>query len=136
MYRYAECVDNGDFEGVASLFANGRMTAPDGSVLAAGYDAMLAFYRDTLRIFPDTKTPQTQHIMSNLVVDIDETAHTATGTCYYTVMQKTDETPLQAIIAGRYRDRFARSDGHWEFRERQTLPFLYGDLGQHLTRHL
>lgn len=134
IFGYAECIDSGNFEGVAQVFANGRLIAPDGSVLAEGYDEMLAFNRATLRIYPDTNTPLTQHIMSNLVINIDDDKDTATSTCYYTVLQKTDDAPLQPIIAGRYRGRFERSRGAWELRERQALPFLYGDLSRHLLQ--
>ena len=134
MYRYAECVDAGDFAGVAELFAHGRMIAPDGSVLAEGYDGMLAFCREEIRLYPETNTPLTQHVMSNLVIDGEGNEDTASSTCYYTVFQKTDTLPLQAIITGRYRDTFERSNGTWRFRERQTLPQLFGDLSKHLTR--
>jgi len=134
VYRYAECIDNGDLAGVAELFANGRMTAPDGSILAEGFEDMLAFYQEIIRLYPETNTPQTQHVMSNLVVDVDENNGRATGSCYYTVFQKTNELPLQAIITGRYRDTFELREGSWQFRERQTLPQLVGDLSKHLMR--
>jgi len=134
VYRYADCVDTGDFAGVAELFANGRLVAPDGLVLAAGYDGMLAFCRDTLRLYPETNTPLTQHVMSNLVLDVDDDNGKATGRCNYTVFQKTDELPLQPIITGRYRDTFVRSDRSWQFLERQTLPQLVGDSSKHLLR--
>ncbi len=134
VYRYADCVDAGDFSGIAGLFANGRLIAPDGSVLAEGYGGMLAFCQNEIRLYPDTNTPLTQHVMSNLVLDVDDENGQAASRCNYTVFQKTDELPLQAIITGRYRDRFARSDGSWQFLERQTLPQLIGGLSKHLLR--
>ena len=134
VYRYAECIDSGDFEGLARLFANGRMLAPDGSVLAEGFDDMLAFLKETVRIYPDSGTPKSQHVMSNLVIDVDDGADIARATCYYTVFQRADDLPLQAVIGGRYRDRFRRSESDWRFEERQTLPLLFGDLSQHVLR--
>ncbi len=135
MYRYAECVDAGDFAGVAELFANGRMIAPDGTVLAEGYDGMLTFYNNTLRLYPDSNTPLTQHVISNLTIGIDEGKNRASGRCCYTVFQKADHFPLQPIIAGRYHDVFERSDGRWRFSERKTLPRLVGDLSKHLLQY-
>ena len=135
VYCYAECVDAGDFAGVAELFANGRMIAPDGTVLAAGYDDMLAFYNNTLRLYPESNTPLTQHVISNVIIDIDEGKNRASGRSRYTVFQKTDEFPLQPIIAGRYHDQFELSEGRWRFVERQTLPSLVGDLSKHLLKY-
>ena len=134
-YGYAERLDGGDLEGVAELFAHGRMTGPDGSVLAEGYDDMLSFLRDLIRLYPPANTPLTQHVMSNLVLDIDEHASQASGTCYYTVFQKTADTPLEPIISGRYRDEFRRVDGTWCFETRQQVPLLIGDLSRHVTRY-
>jgi len=50
------------------------------------------------------------------------------------VLQATDALPLQPIITGRYRDRFARDDvGGWRFAERRFFVDLVGDLREHLT---
>jgi hypothetical protein len=135
IYNYAELIDGGNLEGVARLFAHGRMTGPDGSVLAEGFDDMLSFLSSIIRLYPPGNTPLTQHVMSNLVLDIDDDAGEASGTCYYTVLQKTDDTPLQAIIAGRYRDDYHRVDGKWFFDTRQQHPLLIGDMSRHVSRY-
>ena len=51
MYRYAECVDRADFDGLSSLFANGRI----GSTAAASDQGMTGeavgrFYAATNRV--------------------------------------------------------------------------------------
>jgi hypothetical protein len=52
----------------------------------------------------------------------------------YTVLQAVESTPLQPIIAGRYRDRFVRgADRGWRFAERRFVVDLVGDLSRHLT---
>jgi hypothetical protein len=51
----------------------------------------------------------------------------------YTVFQQTETLPLQAIIAGRYHDRFERLEHGWAFTERRFFVDLVGDLSQHLT---
>ena len=131
IHRYAKRVDDGDFAGVAELFSAGRIISADGTVLAQGFEAVHEFYSATVRLYPPHNTPLTQHVVSNLVLDIDE--HLANGSCQYTVFQCTDKLPLQPVIAGRYLDMFERSDGQWRFRERKMSPQLIGDLSQHLT---
>jgi len=39
---------------------------------------------------------------------------------------------LHPILAGEYRDRFARVDESWEFTERVFDARLFGDLSRHM----
>ena len=77
-------------------------------------------------------TPRTRHVTSNVLLQIDETAGTATGQCYVTVLQHTDELPLQVVFSGHYFDEFERVDGTWRFKSRRIRRPLLGDLSQHL----
>ena len=52
---------------------------------------------------------------------------------YFTVLQITGQG-LHPILAGEYRDRFARADGAWRFTERVFDPRLFGDLSRHMRR--
>ena len=73
------------------------------------------------------------HVIANPIIEVDETAGTATCRSYYTVLQATDSLPLQVIAAGRYHDNFERADGKWRFSYRDyTLFDLAGDLSDHL----
>lgn len=81
----------------------------------------------------DDGTPHTKHVTTNLVIDADEDAGTATARSYFTVFQQVDDFPLQAVIAGRYHDTFAKVDGEWRLTERVYLCDLFGDLSRHLT---
>lgn len=134
IHGYAACIDAGDFNGVAGLFARGRISAPDGTVLAEGYDDVLAFYRATVRLHPESGTPRTQHVVSNIVLSIDMKNGVAQSRSTYTVFQQTADLPLQAIVTGTYNDRFRCVEGRWCFRERKSTPNLVGELGQHLLR--
>ena len=58
-------------------------------------------------------------------------APVATARCYFTVLQVTG-LGLHPILAGEYRDRFARLDGRWQFTERVFDPKLFGDLSTHM----
>jgi hypothetical protein len=56
---------------------------------------------------------------------------TARARSYFTVLQVTGQG-LHPILAGEYRDRFARVDGRWRFTERVFDPRLFGDLSGHM----
>jgi ketosteroid isomerase-like protein len=132
VYGYAELIDNGDFAGVAALFADGEITVDGGTPAVRGSTAVQRLYEATTRIYAETGTPRTKHQSTNLVVDVDEAAGTATARSYYTVLQQTPSLPLQPIIAGRYRDDFSRAGGDWHFTRRHIVVDLVGDISQHL----
>ncbi|HEX6312499.1 MAG TPA: nuclear transport factor 2 family protein [Acidimicrobiia bacterium] len=132
---YAERIDAGDFSGVAELFAHARVTAQGVDTVHYGTDEVRAMYEGWTRVHDDG-TPRTKHVTTNLVVEVDEDAGTATCRSYFTVLQQTDALALQPIIAGRYHDSFERVDGTWRFAHRHMITDLVGDLSQHLTRRL
>jgi 3-phenylpropionate/cinnamic acid dioxygenase small subunit len=133
VYGYAERVDAGDFAGVAELFrhATYKGGGPDDPGVV-GADAVLAIQERMVRRYADG-TPRTKHVTTNLVIEADEDAGVATARSYFTVLQQVDDFPLQAVIAGRYHDRFERADGEWRLAERVILCDLIGDLSRHLT---
>ncbi len=131
IYRYAELIDAGDFEGVAELFRHAEILAPGSSdVAVAGYDAVLQMYRGSARIYEDCGTPKTRHLTTNVMVEVE--VDSASARSYFTVIQATDALPLQPIIAGRYHDEFVRSDAGWCFSRRSMLVDLLGDCSAHL----
>jgi 3-phenylpropionate/cinnamic acid dioxygenase small subunit len=133
IYGYAARVDAGDFAGLAQLFrhATYKGGGPDDPGVV-GADAVLAIQERMVRRYPDG-TPRTKHVTTNLVVDADEDAGTATARSYFTVLQQVGDFPLQAIIAGRYHDQFERVAGEWQLTERVIFCDLIGDLSHHLT---
>ena len=138
LHSYAERIDGGDFDGLADLFAHGRiLPSPSGSRTTAieGRAGVLAMYRAMTRLYPDG-TPRTRHVTTNAIVEVDEQTGTATARSYYTVFQQTDALPLQPIICGHYHDTFARIDGRWWFATRTMFVDLVGDLSHHLLREL
>lgn len=130
LHTYAERLDTGDLAGVAELFRHGRIEAAPG-VVFEGAEAVRSMYDSATRLYDDG-TPRTHHAITNVAVEVDPGAGTATSRAYYTVYQQTDELPLQAIIAGRYRDSFHRVDGEWCFEVREMFVDLTGDLSHHL----
>ena len=133
LYRYAELMDGGRFEDVVDeLFRHTRfIVGPDGAPTLGADEMLETFRRTTIRHADGTL--RTKHVITNPIVEVDEENATATCRSYYTVFQQTDSLPLQAIVSGRYSDRFERVDGRWRFCERDyTQVDLVGDLSQHL----
>lgn len=138
LYTYAERIDSGDLDGAAALFDHARVqvaSGPDGPVTvdAAGVRAV---WEGFIAIYPDG-TPRTKHVITNPIVEIDDAGTTATCRSYYTVLQQTDDFPLQVVCAGRYHDEFekvADGDGgsRWRYRFRDySLLDLQGDFRAH-----
>ncbi|MER7930288.1 nuclear transport factor 2 family protein [Streptomyces sp. NPDC096057] len=127
--RYAELVDDGDFAGLGALLADATFTGSGEPV--SGREAIEKMFRDTLIVYDDG-TPRTQHVTTNIAVDVDEEAGTAVSRAYVTVFQALPDLPLGPIAGGRYHDRFERRDGQWRFVERRVRINLVGDVSRHL----
>ena len=108
MYRYGEYVDLAQFDELGELFRHGVIRSDRGSGDLRG-DAVATFYRATNRVHADTGTLRTRHIASNVIVDVDDAASTATARSYFVVCQQTSVLPLQPIVSGRYHDTFTGS---------------------------
>jgi ketosteroid isomerase-like protein len=138
VYRYPELIDAGDFEGVGDLFAEAAIVFEAGvggehvTMELRGKREVQRSFESTTRRFPDDGTPHTRHLVSNPIVEIDEEAGTATCRSYITVLQRTDDFPLQPVWSNRYEDRFGRTDGRWHFVHRRGFAHLPGDTSQHL----
>ncbi|MEV6129097.1 nuclear transport factor 2 family protein [Streptomyces violaceusniger] len=126
--RYAELVDDGDFAGLGVLLAEAIFRGVGEPV--SGRDAIERMFQDTLIVYADG-TPRTQHVTTNVAIEVDEQAGTAASRSYVTVLQALPDLPLQPIAAGRYRDRFERREGQWRFVERRVRINLIGDVSRH-----
>jgi hypothetical protein len=129
VHTYAERLDAGDLAGVAQLFADASFRSEGGGHYQ-GSAAVLEVLTNRVRLYDGR--PRTKHVTTNLIVEVDESAGTATSRSYFTVFQAADGLPLQPIIAGRYHDRFARTGTTWRFADRCVIVDLAGDLSKHL----
>jgi hypothetical protein len=129
---YAERVDLGDFAAVGELFADAsyRALVPDGVSSMAGAEQVSQALRRMVLTYDGV--PATKHVTTNLIIDVDEPAGTATCRSYFTVLQAVGPLTLQPIIAGRYHDAFTRVDDVWRFSDRLIFSDLIGDLSHHL----
>ncbi len=135
LYTYAARIDAGDLDGVAALFAHGRIEAAPG-VTFEGRDEVRGMYEASTRLYPDDGTPKTKHMTTNVRVTVDDETGTAESDAYYSVCQATPDLPLQIIITGRYHDTFQRIEGQWWFDTRTMFVDQLGDLSHHLKYEL
>ncbi|HTR71444.1 MAG TPA: nuclear transport factor 2 family protein [Mycobacteriales bacterium] len=138
--RYCELMDEGDFDGLAALFDQGRLCDEFGSVFSTGSEQMAKMWRGQTMVYDGS--PRTKHVTVNSIIHVDEEAGTATARSSYVVFQglaghAASLLPLQPIITGRYWDSFGRAaDGSWHFTERRYLIDHQGNLSHHLSRTL
>jgi 3-phenylpropionate/cinnamic acid dioxygenase small subunit len=125
LYRYAELIDAGDFDGVGELLGRGNFMG------VRGASSIAKLFATTTRRFPEHgDTPRTRHLVQNPIVDVDGDAATSRST--FCVVQGTETVPLQPIVVGRYADSFARDEDGWYFTERKVDVELVGDVSAHL----
>lgn len=125
LYRYAELIDAGDFDGVGELLGRGSFMG------VAGAPAIAELFASTTRRFPEHgNTPRTRHLVLNPIVDVDGERATARST--FCVVQNTNAVPLQPIVVGRYADVFARDENGWYFTERTVDVEMVGNVSDHL----
>ena len=71
--------------------------------------------------------------MTNVMVDVSSDGSTATSRSYFTVLQAVPGAlTLQPVIAGRYRNAYACTDGPWRFTSVHIVIELVGDLAHHM----
>ena len=131
LYRYAELIDAGDFDGVGQLLARATF-AGTRSASTSGAEAIAKLFAMTTRRYPDHgNTPRTRHLVLNPIVELrgDGTATTRSTFC---VVQDTETVPIQPIVVGRYYDTFGHDDTGWFFTERNVEIQMIGDVSAHL----
>ena len=128
IYRYAELIDAGDFDGLGLLLGRASFGGPR-TPRVSGAQSIAGLFAMTTKRFPDG-TPKTRHLVLNPIVEAADDTATARST--FCVVQATDRVPLQPIVVGRYFDRFARDGDGWHFTERIADVEMTGDVSDHL----
>ncbi|MFA7587577.1 MAG: nuclear transport factor 2 family protein [Novosphingobium sp.] len=67
LYRYAECIDAGDLEGAAALFARARLFIGEREI---GPDEVLKLWRESILLYDGL--PRTKHVITNPIIEVDE----------------------------------------------------------------
>jgi 3-phenylpropionate/cinnamic acid dioxygenase small subunit len=129
LFRYAELVDAGDFDGVSALFDGAEvfMGGPDRPAVPG---TMVGQVMKKFVVLHDG-SPHTKHVVTNTIVEA-ESADRASTRSYFTVTQCVPgRFPLQMVASGRYHDRFEKTD-RWRFVRRTMLVDHHGDTSHHL----
>jgi 3-phenylpropionate/cinnamic acid dioxygenase small subunit len=130
LYRYAELIDAGDFDGVGHLLARSTFGGP-ASGAASGAEVIAKLFAKTTRRYPEhDNTPRTRHLVLNPIVEVD--GNTAVARSTFCVVQNTETVPLQPIVVGRYFDTFGCDEDGWYFTERTVDVEMVGDVSAHL----
>src|SRR5262245_30573467 len=129
---YVELLDRGDLDGLANVFAWATVRMQGGANELRGAEAYKEFIEQSVQFYDGV--PSTKHVVTNLLVEIDEDRRAATARSYYTAFQARPELPLQPILAGRFHDRLERDGDDWHIVERVIYADLVGDLRFHVER--
>jgi len=130
LFDYAERIDRGDIDGMARLFEHASYRAGEQPPIADW--KAVAQLNKSLVILYDDGTPKTQHVTTNVLIELDAGGATAAARSRFTVLQGAPGQALQVIVAGRYHDRFEKRAGAWRFSARHIFMDLLGDLSRHL----
>jgi len=87
VHAYAERLDAGDLDGVARLFDRAVWRSPEHPEGLRGAEAVRRVY-DGVRLYDGS--PRTKHVISNLVVEVDERRGRARSRCSFTVIHGVD----------------------------------------------
>ncbi len=130
LFRYAELVDGGDFDGVSALFDGARVFMGGAELPAVPGSAVGKVMQRFVILYDGV--PHTKHLVTNTILEVDDETHVSTRS-YFTVTQCVPgRFPLQTVASGRYHDRFHRTDC-WRFVERTMLVDHHGDTSHHLV---
>ena len=129
-HTYAYTFDGGDFDAFAALFEHGTLHLRGVDDPATGAAAVRRLVERCVILYDGT--PATNHLMHNLIVDVD--GDDARASTYVQVLQGLPDFPPQTIATGIYRDVLRRRDGVWTFAQRSIDGSLHGDVSRHLRR--
>ncbi len=130
VHSYARLLDRGDVDGVARLFEHSTWRSwPTGSTLH-GAAAVRPVYE---RLMAQDGGRPTKHLITNLSIDVEPGATTASSHCYWTVLQSAPGGRIHITLSGQYTDTFERADGGWRFTDRLITVDLTGGPSSPLT---
>ena len=132
VHRYGALLDAGDIDGVVALFSRATWrSAATGTVLRTP-EEIRGVYEG---IVMHDGSPRTRHLMTNVVVEIDDGADEATGHSTYTVLQSVGPgDPIEIVVVGRYEDHYARGADGWHLTDRLFFVDLQADTSRHFPR--
>lgn len=130
---YTHYMDAGDFAAMGRLFGDARVYDVNGKLFANGAEELEHFWLNALHLYDGT--PRTQHVTTNIVIDVAEDGRSAEARSTAVVFQAAPDQPLQPIVTGGYIDRFAYDENDvLRWIERHNSVNLVGHISRHLRR--
>lgn len=131
LYRYGLYIDEGKFDDAAALFKHGQIAMGAGHVMSDPKQ-IAAMWHGMVRTY-ECGTSRTRHIITNPIIEVDESLGTAKVLSCWTVIQQTADFPLQVVASGRYEDDFHKVTGEWCFKQKRYLGIDFlGDMSAHI----
>lgn len=116
---YAMACDLHQWDRLAALFERGKFHFAD----QPGPEGVLRWGREVCR--PDART---QHIISTVHVDVDDSGSHASGTCYLTLISHTED--IQVVSACYFDNEWELQDGRWWWTKHRIVPLFRGDTSR------
>jgi hypothetical protein len=130
IHSYALLLDGGDMDAVAALFARSTWRSEPAGRVLRGSEEVRPIYAQ-VKLYEGV--PRTKHLLTNLTVDVEPGASTASAHCYWTVLQNMEPgNPVEIILSGQYVDTFEKAEGAWRFADRLIKVDLTGDASRHM----
>jgi SnoaL-like domain len=124
-----DAADRGDFDRQADLLARAHVRYVHGETVLLDVNDRDAFRQAIIgatNIYEDG-TPRAHHVVSNIVIDVDDAIRHARSRCYTTVLRATKDMPLRPVYCGVFHDTFERDAEGWYFVDRLGEARLSGD---------
>lgn len=131
IYRYAELIDEGDFEGLGSLFSRGSLSFSPGGISLHGAVEVADFYQRVVQIDADTGTPRTVHRVYNSIITPASGGWQARSR--YDVLHRVNDTEVKLVAFGRYFDTFQVVANECCFKTRKVVSEFLGDTERHIN---
>ncbi len=130
LFAYCDGIDRGNLAATAELFGIDGLYGQIDGPAACGAAQVLAAMQRSVRMYDGV--PRTRHIVTNIVIDINDDQISAQSRSYVQVLHQAPGGELGPIAVGTYIDRVHLSGGSWKFAERRMMLELIGDMGTHL----
>ncbi|MGI9596044.1 MAG: nuclear transport factor 2 family protein [Acidimicrobiales bacterium] len=114
---YCWALDTGDWDALRTVFTNDAVTDL-GAGGQRGIEEIIARVSSALGPLDDS-----QHMVSNHQIRLGSDGDSATGRCYLHaqhIRHGVEGSPLY-VVAGRYEDRYVRTDAGWRIAERRIV---------------
>src|ERR1700684_3915409 len=97
LHRYCDTIDRGNFDATGAMFAHADVYMSALAPFRSDPAAVAQSYHQYTKLFPETGTPRTRHVVTNLIMEQDGPDSVRTQS-YIVVFQATPSLPFQPIV--------------------------------------